>query len=281
MPLHAPDEAANGDAPSGAAEPLVVSYLALRRAVGLAGLLLPVALWPGAWLVWGVPMQDNMSAYYHTAARDVFVGALCTLGVFLYCYRGHDWAENWSANVGSVAALGVAFFPLDAGKDPLAQQTLSGYLHSVFGAALFLTLAFYSLVHFPSGGWPAWVWRAICRGLASLNTTAPDCPPSERSPAEHEPSDDPSHELERNLIYWGSGVVILASLAAMGVYLLLPTALKAYFNRYHFMFAMEWVALWAFAAAWLTKGRAIVADVAVAALAVPTEFVKRHAGPKQ
>lgn len=226
------------------AEAMVVSYLSVRRAIGVTGLLLPVVLWPGAWLLFGVPIQDNMSSYYHTPVRDVFVGVLCAMGIFLYCYHGHDWVENWTANLGCVAALGVALFPFDKGNDPLNQTTLSGNLHSVFGAALFLTLAFYSLVRFPS---------------------------HQRRERETAP-----HEMERNLIYWGSGVVILASLAAMGVYVALPGNLKSIFNRYHFMFWMEWVALWAFAAAWLTKGRAIFTDLAVSALAIPTEFVRRR-----
>jgi hypothetical protein len=247
------------------ADPLVVSYLAVRRAVGVTGLMLPLLLWPGAWLVWGVPVQDNMSAYYHTPARDVFVGALFTMGVFLYCYRGHDWIEDASANVGSVSALGLALFPLDAGKDPLEAQSWVGYLHMAFGASLFLTLAFYSLVHFPHYHWPDWRWTRWMR---------------ERSQAEPVDELEP-HELQRNLIYWASGLVILSSMAAMGAYLVMPVWLKAYFNDYRFLFWMEWVALWAFAAAWLTKGRAIVADLAVAALVLPTEFLKRHAGRKQ
>jgi hypothetical protein len=253
------------DATPTSADPLVVSYLSVRRAVGVTGLLLPLLLWPGAWLVFGVPVQDNMSAYYHTPARDVFVGALFTMGVFLYCYRGHDWVENWSANVGSVSALGLALFPLDAGKDPLEAQSWVGYLHMAFGAALFLTLAFYSLVHFPSYHLPDWRWTRWLR---------------ERSQAASAEELEP-HELERNLIYWASGLVILTSMAAMGAYLVMPAWLKAYFNAYHFLFWMEWIALWAFAMAWLTKGRAIVADLAVAALALPTEFLKRQVGRKR
>ena len=253
------------DLASNSADPLVVSYLSVRRAVGVTGLLLPLLLWPGAWLVVGVPVQDNMSAYYHTPARDGFVGALFTMGVFLYCYRGHDWVENWSANLGSVSAMGLALFPLDAGKDPLEAQSWVGCLHMAFGAALFLTLAFYSLVHFPTHHLPTWLWKLWRREAED----------------EVDPHGPSAHDLERNLIYWASGLVILTSMAAMGAYLVMPTWLKAHFNAYHFLFWMEWIALWAFAAAWLTKGRAIVADLAVAALALPTAFLKRHAEGKR
>ena len=46
---------------------------------------------------------------------------------------------------------------------------------------------------------------------------------------------------------------------------------KMIFNEYNFLFWMEWVAAWAFAAAWLTKGRVIVAEIAVSLLSIPRE----------
>jgi hypothetical protein len=92
---------------------LVLSYVGIRRAIGVSGLLLPVMLGPVGWLFFGVEIQDSMSAYYHTAMRDVFGGTLCAMGIFLFCYRGYDRIENWTANVGCFSALGLALFPLD------------------------------------------------------------------------------------------------------------------------------------------------------------------------
>jgi hypothetical protein len=224
---------------------LVISYLGVRRAIGAVGLLLPVLLGPVGWLVFGVEIQDNMSSYYHTLLRDVFVGALCTIGVFLFCYRGYDWIESWSANFGCLSALGLALFPIDADSDPLHQRSVVGWLHTVSGGAFFLTLAFYSLYHFPSS-------RADKREFAP-------------------------HEAERNFVYRASGVVILLSLIAMGAYLLFfPEGWKRRFNDYNFLFWMEWVAVWAFAAAWLTKGRAILAEIAVDLLALPSQLLRKN-----
>jgi hypothetical protein len=73
---------------------LVVSYLSVRRAIGGIGLALPVILGPVGWLVFGIEIQDNISSYYHTVLRDVFVGAMCAIGIFLFCYRGYDWIES-------------------------------------------------------------------------------------------------------------------------------------------------------------------------------------------
>lgn len=227
------------------ARSLVLSSLSIRRAVGAIGFVLPVLLGPLGYLVWGIEIQANMSHYYHTELRDAFVGAMCAIGIFLFCYRGYDWIENWTANFGCLSALGVAFFPLDAHRDPLDQSSVSGYLHILSGGAFFLTLAFYSLYHFPN-------WRPEKQELAP-------------------------HESQRDFIYRTSGVVIVFSVLTMGIHLfLLPADWKNRLNDYHFLFWMEWLATWAFAAAWLTKGRAIVADIAVEILALPAELLHKR-----
>ncbi|MDM4018320.1 hypothetical protein [Roseiconus lacunae] len=224
--------------------PLVLSYLGIRRAIGLSGLILPVVLGPLGWLILDVEIQDNMSSYYHTPLRDLFVGTLCAMGVFLYCYRGYGWIEDWTANIGSAAALGVALFPLDYASDPLYQRSLVGYLHSFSGGVFFLTLATYSLYHFPSRG--------------------------------HSDPEMANHIAERNLVYYTSGVVILLSMIAMGSYLLLlPVEWKRWLNDLNFLFWAEWVAVWAFAAAWLTKGHIIVAEIGIDLLAYSRRLVDR------
>ena len=221
---------------------LVVNYITIRRAVGVSGLALPVMLLVGGWIA-GVPVQDNMSSYYHTPLRDIFVGTLCAIGVFLFCYRGYDWIENWSANIGGAAALGIALFPLDAGSDPLIQKSLVGYLHMLSGGVFFLTLAVYSLYHFPRD-----------------------------SGIEEEP-----HLRERNFVYRISGIVILLCMMAMATYLFLPSeSLKETLNRFNLLFWLEWIAVWSFASAWLAKGRAMVADIAVDVLAYASQLVLKE-----
>jgi hypothetical protein len=227
------------------AHTLVVSYLGVRRAIGVTGLLLPIVLGPVGYWGFGIPIQDNMSSYYHTALRDEFVGAMFAIGVFLFCYRGYDWIENWTANFGCLSALGVALCPLDAGRDPLHQRSVFGYLHTASGGLFFLTLAFYSLYHFPN--------------------------------ASDERREAVPHESQRNFVYRASGIVILLSLAAMGSYLfLIPAETRSRLNDYHFLFWGEWVSVWAFAAAWLTKGRAILAEIAVDLLALPGQLLERR-----
>ncbi|WP_435008660.1 hypothetical protein P12x_005870 [Tundrisphaera lichenicola] len=224
---------------------LVMSYLGVRRAIGIIGLILPVVLGPVGWLAFGIEIQDNMSSYYHTELRDVFVGSMCAIGVFLFCYRGYDWIESWTGYFGCISALGVALFPLDAGSDPLHQRSLFGYFHTLSGGVFFLTLAFYSLYHFPDA-------------RSGKHEVAP-------------------HESLRDFIYRASGLVILLSLIAMGAHIfLVPEELKRRLNDYNFLFWGEWVAVWAFAAAWLTKGRAILVDIAVDLMALPSRLLRKH-----
>ncbi len=226
---------------SSKANALVVSYRGIRRAVGFSGLLLPIVLGPIGWIL-GIEIQDNMSSYYHTPLRDVFVGTLCGMGVFLFVYRGHDWIEDWTANIAGAAALAVAFFPLDENSDPLVQKSIAGYMHTLSGGVFFLTLAFYSLVHFPK---------------------------SKSQISESEP-----HPWERNFFYRTSGIVIVLAMIAMGSYMfLVPRAWKTLLNDYNFLFWMEWLAVWSFAAAWLTKGRVIIAEIAVELFSLPRELL--------
>ncbi|MCG6158323.1 hypothetical protein [Rubinisphaera margarita] len=222
------------------AHPLVMSYIGVRRAIGISGLMLPILLGPIGWLIFGIELQDNMSSYYHTPLRDIFVGTLCGIGIFLFCYQGHDWVENWTANLGCLFALGLALFPIDVGSDPLHPRTMIGFVHSVSGGGFFLVFAFYSLYHFP---------------ISSSDNL------------ELEP-----HEQQRNFVYRASGISILLSMIAMGGYLfVIPLDWKTFLDQFNVLFWLEWVAIWSFAAAWLTKGRVILADVAIDLLALTQE----------
>ena len=257
-------------AESSPATAAVLSSLGLRRAVGLSGFVLPVVLAVGGWSL-GVPLQDNISSYYHTPMRDVFVGVLSAMGVFLFCYRGTDWVENWTANIGSVAAIGVAMFPLDPASDPLLQRSVIGYLHTFFGGVLFITFAFYSLYHFPQRRF----------SIADVAVIPDDqMPPGSVGDTGGAGDAIAANQIERDAVYRTSGLVILASMILMGGYLLLtPPWLKTWLNDYNFLFWMESIATWSFAAAWLTKGRVIVADIAVDLLAEGRHAVVRRIKP--
>jgi hypothetical protein len=131
---------------------LVHSYLFLRRAIGLIGLALPFVLILGKQLVQGGDLVGSLSGYYYTDLRDVLVGAMCAVGVFLLAYYGHDFVDNVASTVAGLGAIGLALFPTTPDHDVTAWDRTSGVLHWVFAAVFFLALAYFCLRLFPHDG---------------------------------------------------------------------------------------------------------------------------------
>jgi hypothetical protein len=98
-----------------AAQAFIGSYLGMRMAIGLVGVSLPVLLVVVDW--WFVhtrrPIRGSMSAYYHSSARDVFVGGLIATGLFLITYmsakkRTYDYVLS---TIGGILVIAVAILP--------------------------------------------------------------------------------------------------------------------------------------------------------------------------
>lgn len=90
----------------------VQTYFALRVALGALALTLPLALFVVGAALQGIRLQPSISAYYHTDARDVFVGALWAIGLGLIAYKGFSRREDWALNIGGMLACCIAFFPM-------------------------------------------------------------------------------------------------------------------------------------------------------------------------
>lgn len=60
---------------------LVLSFLAVRRAIGALGFFLPVALLAHG--LWKGDLPTSISAAYYSPMREVFVGTLIAQAVFL------------------------------------------------------------------------------------------------------------------------------------------------------------------------------------------------------
>ncbi|MGB5556993.1 MAG: hypothetical protein WBN04_03170, partial [Paracoccaceae bacterium] len=72
---------------------LVLSFLAVRRALGLLGFGLPASLiLYGA--ISGDGIEPSISEFYFTSAGDILVGTLAAIGVFLLTYVGFDKRAN-------------------------------------------------------------------------------------------------------------------------------------------------------------------------------------------
>jgi NADH:ubiquinone oxidoreductase subunit 6 (subunit J) len=57
--------------------------------------------------------QGSISAYYYTAARNVFVATLCCVGFMLIVYKGSNDTEDVLLNLAGTLAFFVAFVPIE------------------------------------------------------------------------------------------------------------------------------------------------------------------------
>jgi len=94
---------------------IAASYTMLRIGMAVLAIVLPFLLWIAGHILAGLPLQGSMSAYYHAgggAVRDVFVGFLFAIGVFLMLYKGFTDFENWALNLAGGFLLIVAVVPM-------------------------------------------------------------------------------------------------------------------------------------------------------------------------
>jgi hypothetical protein len=95
----------------------VRSYLAVRSAIGVVGVALPIALMvaEGMFTTGGLRPQSSLSAYYHTTMEDLFVAGLSFVGLLLLLYvSGQRRTIDFAAStIAGLALLGVVFFPIN------------------------------------------------------------------------------------------------------------------------------------------------------------------------
>ncbi len=161
---------------------LTFSYLALRKAVGWIGILLPFVMMLGGYLIFREDLTlKNISVYYYTGMRNVFVGSLCAISLFLFFYKGYDKWDNLTGNLAGFLALVVAFFPT-VKEGPYDWQA---HVHFYSAACLFIILSGISLFLFTK--------------KASLPT---------------------NRKLKRNRIYIICGSLMIASLIAAEIFII-------------------------------------------------------------
>ena len=122
---------------------LLISTLILRKVVGILAFALPF----GLVFFSGFSFQPSISEYYYTPAGNIFVGAMCAVGVFLCCYQGYeigDWYWSLAAGLASIL-VGLLPVALDGATGLVFAR---GVLHFVFAATFLLCLAYLSLCKF-------------------------------------------------------------------------------------------------------------------------------------
>lgn len=134
------------------------TVMRLRLGVGVIGVLLPLALPLGNWIAArldGRTGEDawpgSMSGAYYTSTRDIFVGALCALGIFLIVYR-YNKLNDVMGTIAGTCALGVALFPTAPGSGgDIGRQTISVF-HQIFAVALLTSMAAFCLFMYRAPG---------------------------------------------------------------------------------------------------------------------------------
>jgi len=201
---------------------LALSYLGVRRAIGVIGILLPFVLLIGAWLIERVGVQASISDYYYTVMRNVFVGSMCANGVFFLSYR-YAKVDTVVSSVIGLAAIGVALFPTTP-VDPTPTEIAVGTVHFVCATVFFLALAGYSYFIF-----------------TRTDPSVPMTPQKRR----------------RNVVYRACGVVIVICLVLIAGLNLLP---PGPIDDLQPVFWLETIASVSFGVSWLIKGGTLLKD---------------------
>ncbi|GHA40684.1 hypothetical protein GCM10008927_01140 [Amylibacter ulvae] len=222
-----------------AATPEAQSFLRIRRAVGYLGLAFPFVLVIGGLML---AMDDRvlptLSDYFFTPMRDVFTGGLIAIGFFLITYKGYEEPYGFGSDknltfMAGLLAICVAFFPFRACAGnticTLPQQwfqfDVSQYIHYGAAVGFFAILARLCLVNF----------RMVNHGVKTNSKSG------------------------RDRIYFLAGRTILGALIALlSLYVLdrLFGGVLDFAYRVSLVLILESICIWAFAIAWLVKGRA-------------------------
>ena len=238
---------------------LVQSYTRVRLALGLLGLALPIILFVGGLLEQsqagaGNGVEPTISDFYHTTYRDIFVGSLCAIGIFLISYRGYprakgEWInDNLLATTAGLASFGLAFFPNEGGGTVVVSVfqrmvgvQLAPVLHYSFALVFFLSLAGFCFFKFARTTKP---WR------------------------------------RKTYIWCGRGILFALVLTAIAVIFkrFVGGPVGEFVVDYSLIFYFESLGVWCFAISWIVKSRA---DQSIARRIVPKTIRDRRAARRQ
>lgn len=113
---------------------MCATYITLRFGTGVLGLALPFILLVGGAVLFDIPLQKSMSAYYYSSGgdmRDILVGILFAIGVFLFLYKGFTTIEDLALDIAGILLVLVALFPVDKYA-----------IHDISAVLFFFTIAY-------------------------------------------------------------------------------------------------------------------------------------------
>lgn len=205
-----------------------ISYLNLRRFIGYLAIGLPFIVSIGGWLLFRQGLQGSISAYYYTEMRNVFVGALWAIGLFLCSYRGLEQKDTYAGIFAGVCAIGISLFPTTPDGPATSQQQLFGIFHFTFATLFFVMLIIFSVFIF-----------------TQTNKKIPMTP----------------QKKIRNRIYIVCGIIMFVCIIIGGsTFSFPPISTLPFTLTYHPVFWLEALADLAFGYSWIIKGGAFFAD---------------------
>jgi hypothetical protein len=210
---------------------MIISYLTLRKLIGILGIALPVIVVLGGILQPVFFIQSSISSYYYTNMRDFFIGLLSVVALFLISYKGYEKIDNIVGNMSGAFALGIIFFPTAMLCDNdvnvgifLIGDKISDFIHLTFAALFFLSLSFNSLFLF----------------------------------TKYNPDTLTEEKKKRNIIYRVCGIIMLLAIVCIAVYVFLLK--HTCVSKLHPVLFFEGIALLAFGISWLIKGETFFKD---------------------
>jgi hypothetical protein len=253
---------------------LIIRYVNLRKAIGYIAFLFPIILFIGAWSIskksgfsWQWP--GSVSGYYYTSVRNVFVGTLCAIAVFLIAYSGYNELDRWITNLAGVFALGVAFFP--TANSNFHPHWIS-YFHHIFSSLMLIFLALMALqfTRTKSSQGENLRDQLIHLRRALLGKVLPTVQegqevqeqlaelsrlePPESNPRQKVKLEKRIQKWRRNRIYIYCAWLILLFIALA----LLQNLIHE--PAWHLFFFCEVFALWTFSVSWFVKGQTLMKD---------------------
>lgn len=115
------------------------SYVIQRGGMAILGAAFPFVFLVSSFVLKRTTFQTSISAYYHTLdpERNIFVGVLFAIAVFLILYKGYRKLEDYVLHIAGISVLGVALFPVDKTDDGGAFLVSA---HSVFAVSFFICI---------------------------------------------------------------------------------------------------------------------------------------------
>jgi hypothetical protein len=218
-----------------------------RTAIGVLGVLLPILLIVSS-LVQQQEIRNSISAYYHTSARDWFVGTLWVLGVFLFFYRYRPLqlstprsqresirtgaADAWLGKIAGVSAVLVALLPTTDTTGSASRPPIIGMTHGIAAAILFICLSLFPLLLF-------------------------------------------SQSRKRGRFYRVTGWAMIVLMLLVAAYAFAPEGVRVSLAPLKPVLILEALLIWAFGISWFEKGRELAGDERSGG--IPTEVTRRVA----